>query len=384
MYATRYDDPHLTEQVPATGLSFSLPLSDHGEASFTATTEPGRSFWRTALTEPTAGIMVVRDGVPKWGGWVTAERAAGPRSTSFICREWGHFFEEKVPPLARTWTQKNDHDIFRDLVSDAQLVSGQNLQIQVDSSTTGAAVSDRVINTWDDTTVGKEFRSVGDAEGGPEWYFDTAGDTANPVRRLVLGDRLGLTSAETVLEYVEDTVEPTQPGSPPLVVLLGDLFLGGPAVVAGRRAGGNVIAQARTRDVAGAGTVVRAIGSGSEGATLVRTATSTRLLAAEWPRMTKTMSYPDVVDATTLQKHANADLAAAAGVTTGYSLVTLDDAPDWTQVPRGSSVLVVLDTDVYGGVRPLTFTARVLDLVVRVPDAGTAQVEWRLADVLEV
>jgi hypothetical protein len=385
VYTTRFDDPHVVNQIPnPSGLFFTLPLSDHGEASFTATSEPGKAFWRQALALPSSGVLIARDGVPVWGGWVTGERPTGPRSTSYTCKEWGHFFEEKVPALPRTWTQVNDHQIFRDLVNDAQAISGQNLQIQIDGSTTGAAVSDRTINAWDETTTGREFRSVGDAEGGPEWYFDTAGTLATPVRQLVLGDRLGHTSPQTTLEYVEDTVDYEPPGPPPMVVLYGDLFLAGPQLVPVRRAGGNVIAQGRTRDVAEAATVARAFGSGEEAATLIKTATATNLLSAGWPRMTTTKSYTDVVDGTTLQRHANADLAASAGVATGYSLVTLDGEPDWTQIPRGSTVYVVLDTDMYGGVRPVQFTARLLDLVVRIPDSGVAQVEWRIADVLEV
>jgi hypothetical protein len=100
--------------------------------------------------------------------------------------------------------------------------------------------------------------------------------------------------------------------------------------------------------------------------------------------MTKTNQYDDVIIEATLQAHANADLAASAGIPTGYSLVSLDGDPDWTQTPRGSTVRVVLDTDVYGESRPVVFESRLQELTVRVPDTGLAQVEWQVATVLEV
>jgi len=53
-------------------------------------------------------------------------------------------------------------------------------------------------------------------------------------------------------------------------------------------------------------------------------------------------------------------------------------------VPRGGSVQVVLDTDVYGREQPVYLTSRVLDVRVTVPDDGRAQVQWSVADVLEL
>lgn len=387
VYACRYDDPHIVEElVPARGLEFSLPLSDHGTATFTATTEPGRSFWRASISLPVSGIIIARDGVPVWSGWVEDERPSGPRSFSFSCREWGGFFEDKVPAVPRRWSDVNDHQIFRDLIADAQAVDGQNLQVQL-GSTLGAHSSDRTVNAWDDTTVGREFRSLAAAQGGPEWYIGIAGTLDNPIRQLVLGDRLGQTVAQTVLEFVEDTEDYRAPDAPPVVALLGDLYPGLAPRVPTSRSGGNLIAQGRSRSVAAAATVAVAIGSGEEKEQLRKTAWASRLLSAGWPRMTRTESYTDVTVTRTLQAHANADLAAAAGVPTGYSLVSMDGDPDWTQVPRGSMVRVVLDTDVYGAERPVGgpdgFDARLLDTVVRVPDDGNAQVEWKVAEVLE-
>jgi hypothetical protein len=172
------------------------------------------------------------------------------------------------------------------------------------------------------------------------------------------------------------------------VALLGDLFPGPAPLVPTRRAGGNLIAQSRTRSTDNAATVAVATGSGEAKAMLRTTATASTLLAHGWPRVTRMGAYSDVSVAATLQAHALADLAASAGIPTGYALVSLDDDPDWTQTPRGSSVQVILDTDVYGADRPVGgpngFVSRVLNQTVRVPDAGPAQIAWSVADVLEV
>lgn len=380
VYATRWDDPHVVDElIPANDLEFSMPLSEHGECSFTATVEPGWSSWRSSLTAFVSGVLVTRDGQPVWCGWLVEDRESGPRQFSFRAIEWGYFFTA-VPAVPHTYSGVNDCLIFRDLIDRAQAIPGQDVQVATGSAL-GASVSDRTINLWDDTTVEREFRSVGEAEGGPEWYFGTTGTMEHPVRQLYLGDRLGSTEATTVLEFVEDTAPATAPGGIPVVGLLGDLFPGAAPLVPTRRAGGNVIAKARTRQGASA-TVALAIGSGDEKAQ-IRASTTSPLLGKGWPRMTRSQTYSDVTIPATLQRHAKADLAKAEGLTTGYSLVTLDDDPDWTQCPRGSSVIVSLDTDIYAGPRPLEFASRLLNLTVRVPDSGAAQVQWDAATVQE-
>lgn len=388
VYATRWDDPHIVEElIPARDLEFTMPLCDDGTISFTATVEPGRSFWRAAVALPFSGFLVARDGQPVWQGWAKMESPSGPRSFQFTGGEWGSIFDTFVPE-GRNWrAPSNDHQIMRDLVMEAQALPGQDVKVTVDPTTTGAATSSKVIRATEDTTVAREIRSISDASGGPEWYFGSAGTLDNPVRQLVIGDRLGQVAPETTLEYVEDGPDYEPPTGLPMVQLLGDLFPGTPPLVPGQRQGGNVIAMGRSQDVANSAVKFRALGSGVDDAQLVETASSATLLAAGWPGMTQTGSF-DVITGSALYRHAIAELNARRGIPTNYSLVTLDGEPDWTQVPRGSSVQVILDTDVFGSERPVGgpngFTSRLLDVAVRVPNSGAAQVEWRVATVLEV
>jgi len=384
VYATRWDNPHIVEErIPASGLEFTMPLSDHGEASFSATVEPGRSFWRPALSVAVSGILICRDDVPVWSGRVWSEKQTGPRTFDFTCAEWGSFFE-RVPPVPKVYSQQNDHDIFRDLIDQAQAVSGQNVQVQHRQPLTrGTATSDLTINWWDDTTVEAQFRLIADAAGGPEWYFNTGGTLANPTRVLVLGDRLGRTDPVTVLEYVEDTESWSAPSSSPTSTPLGNVYPGQqPHAVVGGRRGGNVIAHpARSQDATTSATATIAIGAGDQAAQLRATAQATDLLAAGFPRQTVSAQYSDVDLAATIVRHVEGDLAASRGMVTSYTFTTFDGDPDWTQVQRGDTVRVELDTDVYASERPLVFKTRILEVGVSVQDNGPAQVNWKCADV---
>jgi len=381
VYATRWDDGHVVEElIPARGLEFTLPLSDHGECSFSATVEPRRSFWRPALSCAMSGILICRDGVPMWSGQMLGERQSGPRTFDFTFAEWGSFFET-CPAVPFTLTNTNDHVLQRRLISDAQAVAGQDVGIIL-GSTLGATLSDLTINAWGTTTAEEEFRRLGEHAGGPEWYVNTTGTLENPTRTLVQGDRLGSVTPQqgAVLEYVEDTEAYVPPEAPPKPTLLGSLFPGQqPYAIVGGRRGGNVISHPARQQSPGI-TATRAVGAGDQLAQLRKYATATTLLTAGYPKKTKTASYVDVVDPTTLQRHADSDLAAASGMTTSWTLSTFESDPDWTQIARGDTVRVEADTDVYASERPLVFTSRVLDMAVKVNDDGPAEVNYHIAD----
>ena len=406
VYATTWSNPNIIEElIPARGLEFTLPLSDHGECAFSATVEPRKSFWRAAISSAMSGILVCSDGWPVWSGQILGERQSGPRTFDFTAAEWGSFFET-CPAVPLVATGMNDHALFRRLISDAQAISGQNAQILM-GSTAGASVSDLTINAWDSTTVEEEFRRVGEHAGGPEWYFAATGTLDNPTRTLVLGDRLGAVDPVAVLEYVEDTEDYVIPAGPPTTLTpLGLTFPGAqPYAVLWRdtwwpddrwgdrwgvpgarpaRRGGNIIAHPARQQTPGI-TVATAVGAGDQAAQMRTSATATVLLAAGYPRKSKTVQYTDVSIAATLQKHADGDLAAGSGMTTAFTLSTFGANPDWTSIARGDTVQVSLDTDVYAtSDRPLVFNSRVLDIAVKVPDDSPVEVNYVIADTRDV
>lgn len=383
VYATRFDDVHVVEElIPARGLSFSMPLSDDGDASFSATVEPGRSLWRAAIGLPFSGILIARDGVPVWQGRVNGERQTGSRSFQFTAREWGSWFADCPAPQA-DYLLTESHAAFRNLIANAQAVAGQDVKVTA-QATTGASVAGVQVNAWDTQSVADVFRSIAEADSGPEWYFGTGGTLANPVRALTLGDRLGSKTAVDVLHYVESTLDWAPTPKDAGVTLLSNLFPIGAAPVQDLpRRGGNVLAVARDRDLSRSATQVIATGDGSEVAQLRKTSQASKILAQGWPKITRYTQHGSVSDPATLQRLAQSDLASMSGIATRYSLSTFDGDPDWTMVPRGSTMRVILDTDVYAIDRPYSFESRLLDLTVDVDDNGPAQVSWALAEVME-
>lgn len=380
VYATRWDSNFIVEElVPARGLEFTLPLSDHGECSFSATVEPRRSFWRPALSCAMSGVLVCENGVPVWSGQMLGERQSGARTFEFTFAEWGSFFET-CPAVPFTLMNTNDHVLQRRLISDAQAIAGQDVGIIL-GTTLGATVSDLTINPWDSIMVEEQFRRLSEAKDGPEWYVNTGGTLENPTRVLVQGDLLGSTSAVAVLERVESTEDYIPPEAPPTVTLLGSLFPGDQRpIVNGERRGGNLLAHPARLQSPGI-TVAVAVGAGDQLAQIRRTATAPALLTAGFPRRTKVTQYSDVSDPITLQRHADADLAAGSGMTTSYTFSTFGSDPVWTSIARGDTVRAELDTDVYAAERPLVFETRVLEIAVHVPDSGEVQVNYVCADV---
>jgi len=384
VYATRFDSAFIVEElIPARGLMFNTPLMNHGKASFSATVEPRRSFWRPALSCAMSGILVAENGVPVWQGKMLPEQQTGPRTFQFEAAEWGSFFE-KTPAVPFALTNTNDHVLQRRLISDAQAVAGQDCGIVL-GSTLGSTFSDLTINPWGTTMAAEEFLRLGQHAGGPEWYFASTGTLENPTRTLVQGDRLGSVTPQqgAVLEYVEDTEAYVPPEAPPKPTLLSSLFPGAqPYAVIGGRRGGNVFAHMGRGQSPGI-TAAIAIGAGDQLAQLRKTSAATALLAAGYPRQTEIQQYTDVSIEATLQRHADADLAAGSGMTTTYNLATFGSDPIWTGIARGDTVRVEADTDVYAGDRPLIFETRVLDIAVMVPDQGEVEVTYVVADVRE-
>jgi hypothetical protein len=380
VYATRWNSNFIVEElIPARGLEFTMPLSDHGECSFSATVEPRRSFWRPALSCAMSGILVCENGVPVWSGQMLGERQSGVRTYDFTFAEWGSFFET-CPAVPLALTNTNDHVLQRRLISDAQAVSGQDVGIIL-GSTLGATVSDLTIDAWGTTTVEEEFRRLGEHAGGPEWAVITGGTLENPTRTLIQGNPLGSITPVAVLEFVEDTEAWVPPEAPPTVTLLGSLFPGAqPYAVIGGRRGGNIIAQPARQQSPGI-TVAIAVGAGDQLAQIRKTAPATALLNAGYPRKTKTATYTDVSIEATLQRHADADLAAGSGMTTSYTLSCFGSDPEWTSIARGDTVRVAIESDVYASENPLVFETRVLDMSVHVPDDGEVQVNYHVADV---
>src|SRR3989304_10182737 len=70
----------IREELPLTGVSFSLPLSGHGEVQGSYTVPPGQGYLRAAAAPVVSGLLVTRDSVPVWEGMLWADRETGLRT----------------------------------------------------------------------------------------------------------------------------------------------------------------------------------------------------------------------------------------------------------------------------------------------------------------
>lgn len=397
-FSTDWQTGLIREELPLRGVSFGLPLSAHGDLRGTYTVPPGQGSLRAAAAPIMSGLLVCKDDQPLWEGMIWADRQVGARSFEVSASEWGSVFDRAVVSKAflaavnggksLSYSRRDDHAIFRDLIAKAQAFAGQNYNIRVGSGD-GPSASDLSVNWWDAKRVSDLLSELGNREGGPEWAFTVTGTLENPVRQLLLGTPLGRQSVEEstlLLEYVEDTgPAPAPPQGPPRVTTLDSLFPGpaeGVRVASLHGSGGNIIAVPGVdRDGANSATEYIALGEGEGDAMPTATATATDLLNLGWPRMTRTSSYQDVTQPTTLQRHATADLAASRGLTVTVRCTTFGDDPDWTQVQRGDAARVELDTDVHGE-RPYVIDSRVQAIDVAPSDeGGYEQVTYTLAGV---
>lgn len=397
-FSTDWRTGNIREELPLRGVSFGLPLSGHGELRGSYTVPRGQGSLRAAAAPVVSGLLACRDDRPVWEGMLWADRQVGPRTFEVSASEWGSALERAVVTKAfldavnggkaLSYTNTDDHAIFRDLITKAQQYAGQNYSIQVGSGT-GPSRSDLTVPWWDLSTIEDVFQELGNRKGGPEWAFTVTGSIDNPIRRLLLGTPLGRSTVEDsglLLEYVEDTgPDPDKPDEPPRVTTSDTLFPGtssGVAIASLHGSGGNIIAVPGVdRDGGGSATEYTVVGAGEEAEMLTATATATDLLNLNWPRLTRKASYKDVSRQGTLQAHADADLAASRGLTIVIRATTFGHDPDWTQVQRGDAVRVELDTDVHG-MRPYVLESRVLGLDVAPSDeGGHEQVTYTVAGV---
>ena len=397
-FSTDWQSGSIREELPLREVSFDLPLSAHGTLRGAYTVPPGQGSLRASAAPVVSGLLVCRDSVPVWEGMLWADRQTGLRDFEVSAAEWGSVFEKHIVTQAfltavnagnpLTYTQADDHVIFRDLITKAQQHVGQGYGVEVGSGA-GPTRSDLTVPWWDTTSVEAVFTELGNRQGGPEWAFAVAGTVDAVRRRLLLGTPLGRQSIDDsglLLEFVEDTgAPPPKPGDPPRVTTLDSLHPGpvpGALVASLTGSGGNVIAvPGLDRDGGRSATATIAVGSGEEAAMLTASAEATDLLGFGWPRLTAARSYKDVTLVPTLQAHADADLTAARGLTVTVRCSTFGDDPDWTQVQRGDAVRVELDTDVHGP-RPYVLDSRILDMSVAPSDeGGREQVTYTTASV---
>lgn len=311
------------------------------------------------LTRPVRRcVYAIRDARPWWGGIIWAsDYDEDTHTVDLGCADfWSYFDHRKVlevlsaPPwamsyiagFAKIYTQVDQNDIARGLVSLAQGHPGGNIGITTDTALSGI-LRDRTYQGFDLDYTGQALRDLAAVSDGPDIAFDLGGlDTSGrPARIMRTGTpRLG------------------QQGSPHR------WDLGGNMLSYTWSSGGGVMA-----------TRTYAQGDGSDRGTLIAVAEDTTRYADGWPLLETDDIFQGTTLATTLQGDANTLLGGLKlPLTTPTMTVRGDTTPTLGDFAVGDDGRMVIP------VGNLLFPAG-LDLPIRIMNIDVAITEQGLESV---
>lgn len=355
----------ITAEIPLAGAKPGKKLGASGSMSGTwglSTRWAGGDPY--TLTRPARTCLyALRDGTPWWGGIVWTSKYDSTRGVIDLGAAdwWSYFDHRKVLPVlaagtsataiaqvATTWTQTEQNQLARNLVTLAQSHTGGDIAIQLDASSTGT-LRDRTYTGFDLTDVGEALRQLSQVQGGPDMLFDVAptlDGNGRPVRTLRLGTPLL-----------------GQQGSPWVF-----------------ETGANIIDYTWPSDGTRMATRAYAVGAGTDTSQLIAVAEDSARYADGWALLEADTSYTTVTEATTLQEHANADQTAAKLPVVLPTLVVRGDGTNSEGRVVGPSVGdYAPGDDAHVVVTPDLFFTRGLDTTMRIVgidvDPGQESVE---------
>lgn len=159
-----------------------------------------------AMTRPAIrAIYGLRDSKPFWGGilWVS-EYDSAPRSMALAGADFFSYWDHRkvlevlaAPPIAATYvaglskvyTQQDQNDIARDLVTLAQSHTAGNIGMTFANTTDSGILLDRSYHGYEQFYVGEALRELASLPTGPDVAFDVTGPDSQgrPIRVMRLG-----------------------------------------------------------------------------------------------------------------------------------------------------------------------------------------------------
>jgi hypothetical protein len=199
----------LTEKIvgelPLSGVSMTKTLNGAGQlkAKLKVTQSLIGQMDVYDLTRPVRRVIyALRDGTPWWGGiiWAAAYDSATQEMDIGAADFWSYFDHRKVletlsagpwatsyiAGFSKVYTQIDQNEIARGLVTLAQAHPGGDIGIVVDTALSGT-LRDRTYEGFDLTYTGQALRDLSAVNDGPDIRFDVGGlDTSGRVPRLML------------------------------------------------------------------------------------------------------------------------------------------------------------------------------------------------------
>lgn len=163
------------------------------------------------LTMPARrALYALRDGTPWWGGIIWgSDYDSAEQSVNIVCADWWSYFDHRkvlevltlpaapfyIAGLSTLYTQIDQNQIARDLVTLAQSHTGGDIGIEVDGAFSGI-LRDRIYDGFNLTYVGQALRDIAGLADGCDIVFDVAGlDAQGRPRRIMRTGIPALTQA---------------------------------------------------------------------------------------------------------------------------------------------------------------------------------------------
>lgn len=268
--------PHFELGLPRAGsFSATLPLGD----SRIAARDP-----ISATVPARTAVYVDRDGVLLWGGIIWTRRyRTSSKTLELAGAEFRSYFDHRQIIATTGFAATDQLTIARSLVSAAQAYTGGDIGITLGAEASGV-LRDRTYNGYELKNVGEALTQLSEVENGFDFTVEVAYVNDTPTKTLRLGyPRRGRRAPESgwLFDYP-----------------------------------GNITDYEWPEDGTGMATTRRATGAGDQQGMLIAAAADSSLIDAGYPLLEASRAYGDVIIQTTLQAHANADLAATKQVLT--------------------------------------------------------------------
>lgn len=170
----------LIAEIPVAGLSFGSVLNGVGELSGTVYLPPGTStdalylaaVYNDAVDEVRRQLIVERDGVIVWAGIIWASPYQDDnQSRSIKAAETWSYFRRRVIGTRRTYSQADQLAIARELIDDAQAVTGGDIGVTVGTETSGV-LRDRKYERWEYKQLGEAVEQLAAVRDGFDFAID--------------------------------------------------------------------------------------------------------------------------------------------------------------------------------------------------------------------
>lgn len=178
-------------EIPLAGLSYGSILNGAGELSGTLMLPPGSSdydktlaaIFNDAVDEVRRELVVERDGVVVWTGIVWASPYQDDNQTRSVrAAETWSYFRRRVIGTRRAYVQADQLAIARQLMVDAQAVTGGNINVTIGSETSGV-LRDRKYEVWEYKQLGEAIEQLAAVIGGFDFAVDATWDSAGALSK---------------------------------------------------------------------------------------------------------------------------------------------------------------------------------------------------------